>query len=174
MEIRNIPMPGLVTRLAADIRVQIVGREDSEIGFVISYRIGEDYDPTADYSIPVQERFGEIRFNTVIECRFGWDTYFYDDFPEVNEMEWEFLAANNELDFIEIVGSPYIENMLSKGLRSHLKDRMGGGSWGGIQESDVKHYRIAFDNYGRFDILALGVVTREYCEENAGEQVIGP
>lgn len=33
---------------------------------------------------------------------------------------------------------------------------------GAIKEAEVKHYRISFDEYGHFDILALDVWTREY------------
>ena len=164
MELRNIPMPGLVPKQAYDIQVRISGQEDTGIDLILSYGFGTldfKYDPNVDYS-KQPSRFGEIVFTTVIEHRFYWDTFCYNDFPEIAELEMKHFVLGDELGLIEVVGSPYTENMLSKGVLSHLEDRMGGGPWGGVSEADVKHYRISFDKYGCFDILALGVRTREY------------
>lgn len=51
--------------------------------------------------------------------------------------------------------------MLSTTYYSHLENRLG---FKGIEEADVKHYRIGIDKYGVFDVLALEVNIREYGE----------
>jgi len=51
-----------------------------------------------------------------------------------------------------------VENMASKGARrKHAGQRFGEV----IKESEVKHYRLAFDEYGKFDVIALGVSVSE-------------
>ena len=155
-------MPGLTVLNTSAPQVLISGDRDTGVELTLSYRFYGEYDPTIDYrSKPKQ--FGEIVFTSVIEYRFCWAEYEYDDFPEIQNLGTQRILERLKERLIkpgldEIVGSPYIENMLSTNRFSHFADRMGGV----ITESDVKHYRISFDKYGRFDILALGVHTRQY------------
>lgn len=81
------------------------------------------------------------------------------------EFNWEYFASNDddfEFSLIEIVDSGQIEAMIKAGPNSHrpVGQRMGGV----LDERDVHHYRIGFDDYGTFDIIALGVEITNYRE----------
>jgi hypothetical protein len=164
MEFRSIPIPGKSTFQAYDIVVQISSQEDTPVSLLIRYQFEEEdftYDPDVDYT-KEPSKFGEIVFTDVIEYRFCYDEYTYDDFSDLAKAESEFYVAGNDFGLAEITESTYVENMVFKGVRSGWKIGMKPEERGAINESSLKHFRIWFDKYGRFDVLALGVLVRQY------------
>ena len=97
--------------------------------------------------------FGEIIFTNVFEYRWKADFAIYEDYAEHD--------GDGTLGLIEIISSRYIEAMASKGrLRNHPGIRLGLG----VDESQVRHFRIGVDDHGRYDIIALNVSIREIAE----------
>ena len=154
---RSIPIPGLTTLETSAPQVRLIGDQDTQITLLLSYTFYET-DPK-DISNKRHKRVGEISFVPVIGLRFCWAEFIYDEFREIQIAGEALQNTKWRPGLDEIVDSPYIEHMLSTNRYSHLADRMGGG---GITEADVKHYRIEFDEYGRFDVLALGVSIKKY------------
>ncbi|HWS90119.1 MAG TPA: hypothetical protein VN282_24330 [Pyrinomonadaceae bacterium] len=138
-----IDIPGGSTMFDAAPSVRVEGAEDEPVTLVVKYR--------SKWIVPGEApAFGLITFTDVIEYRFVATFFGYED------------HAGHESDFrfglIEIVNSAYVENMASKGARrKHAGQRFGEV----IKESEVKHYRLAFDEYGKFDVIALGVSVSE-------------
>jgi len=96
---------------------------------------------------------GLIVFSNVLEYRWQEGYLEYEDFA-AHKDDYEF-------GLIEVINSEYIKNMASKGVRADFSEhRLGEG----INDTEVKHYRLAFDEYGRFDVIALNVSVSEISE----------
>ena len=141
-----IAIPGGSTRYDDAPQVRILGASGESLSIVITYRataIRPDQPPI----------LGEITFLDVLEYRWIADVVDYEEHPQ----------HHNDFEFglIQITDSEYIKNMAAKGPWSHYP---GQGFGPTIPESHVKHFRLAFDEYGRFDIIALGISIREIVE----------
>lgn len=90
--------------------------------------------------------YGQLTFSDVLEYRWIDDMIEYDDFPEHKD--------DYENGLIEILNSSYIENLKSKGYGHHVAGQRFGPY---LPEKDVKHFRVGFDHYGTFEIIALKV-----------------
>ncbi|MET0645673.1 MAG: hypothetical protein ABW208_03570 [Pyrinomonadaceae bacterium] len=140
---RVIGIPGGSTKFDSAPSVRVEGAEDEPVKLVVKYHSRE----TTGGAAPM---YGLITFTDVLEYRFVASFFEYEDY------------AGHERDFrfglIEILDSEYVENMAARGARrEHAGQRFGEV----IKESEVKHYRLAFDDYGQFDVIALGVSVGE-------------
>lgn len=139
MAFTKIDIPGGKTNWYAFPTVQVIGTTDESVTLVIRYHATErrEHQPSLT---------AEVTFVDVFEYRWQAEFIEYEDLP----------CHRGDFTFglIEILESQYVENMASKGsLRKYPGKRFGSG----IAESDVRHFRIAFDDYGRFDVIAMGV-----------------
>jgi hypothetical protein len=84
-------------------------------------------------------------------------------FEDVREYRWiaadqTYFAGNRddfEFGLIEIIDSEQIKRLLAEGLYA---DRPPGQRLGGtVDESELRHYRIGFDDYGSFDVICRGL-----------------
>ena len=138
----TIPIPGGSTRFEDAPVVRIAGGGDEPMTVTITYN-------AAEITGGRPPLLAEITFISVLEYR--WVAQFVDYYPDDDEENFEF-------GLIQITDSKHIEDMAAKGpWRNYPGQRFGDV----IAESNVKHFRIAFDNYGLFDVIALGVVVRE-------------
>lgn len=92
-----------------------------------------------------EARFTRLRFESVLEYR--WIAVGQTYFPS-NRDDFEF-------GLIEIVDSGQVKRLLDEG---RYADRPPGQRLGGtIDEAQVRHYRIGFDDYGSLDVISLGL-----------------
>lgn len=141
-----IAIPGGSTRFEDAPRVRILGASGESVSIVITYRASAIH--------PDQPLlWGEIIFSDVLEYRWIADFVKYEDHPRHQD---DFTFG-----LIHITDSAYVKTMAAKGPWRHAR---GHGFGDVIPESHVKHFRLAFDEYGRFDIIALGVSIREMVE----------
>lgn len=134
-----IPIPGESTKYDEVPVVFVQSPRNQPLTLTIRY-IANTIDPQGSVT------YGEIIFHGVLEYRWIVSDVEYEDFAE-HEGDYTF-------GLIQIEDSQYVERMAAKGpWRDFPNERFGGV----IKEQDVKHYRIAFDDYGRFDVIALGV-----------------
>lgn len=143
MNVQTIPIPGGSTRFDDAPIVEIQAGRNQPLSLVVRYVAGQ-------HQAGQPALLGEITFKDVLEYRWIESEVEYEDFTE-HEDAYEF-------GLIQIQESRYIERMAAKGpWRDFPQQRFGGT----IHEEDIKHFRLAFDEYGRFDVIALGVVIRE-------------
>jgi hypothetical protein len=96
-------------------------------------------------------RFGQITFKDVFEYRFIDETIEYE--------EHDRHEHDGELGLVEITDSQYVETMLARSARAagpagrRLADH--------LPDSEIRHYRILFDDYGKLDVIAMGVDVAE-------------
>lgn len=138
-----IPIPGGGTRFEDAPVVQVLGNPNGAIALKIKYNASEI---TGGHP-PV---YGEVLFSDVLEYRWQADSVEYEDFPQ-HEDDFQF-------GLIEIHNSAYIDNMATKGVRGNLREHRFGA---GIKDAEVRHFRMGFDDYGCFDIIALNVLANE-------------
>lgn len=119
--------------------MQVPGASNSDVTLSVKYNASE----TTGGRPPT---FGQIVFSSVLEYRWQASEVEYEDFVE-HEDDFEF-------GLIEIRNSSYVENMAAKGVRAQFGEHRFGEA---INDSEVKHYRLAFDDYGHFDVIALNV-----------------
>lgn len=139
----RIDIPGNTTSYedAPEVLVKVLPNEP--VSLVLTY-----------HSEPIRDgiaSFGVVTFQNVFEYRWMSDSIEYEEFDE----------HINDYDFglMEIVNSQYVERIASKGpWREYHHKRFGDV----ISEEDVKHYRIAFDEHGHFDVIALSVVITSF------------
>ncbi len=147
MQFINIPIPGKSTAFVNGPWVEVQGIADEAVHLVLKYIF--------NWLPDGKKVYGEFRFKNVFEYRFRTFENLYEDFPELEH----YPPGVSCFGLIDIQGSPYIENLLSKGpLRNYPGERLGHV----LKESDLHHYAVSFDDYGAFDILALEVSVREY------------
>lgn len=136
-------MPGDTTQYDDSPEVRILNASGGSTQLSITYYAGLI---TPSGTAPK----AQILFHDVLEYRWVIDSFEYEDFDEHQD--------DFSLGLIEIVNSRYIDRMASRGpWRDHPQMRFGDV----INEADVKHYRIVFDEYGHFDVIALGVSIEE-------------
>lgn len=141
-----IPNPGGSTRFEDGPTLQVSGDANSPISLSIKYH-------AAEIAANHPAMYGLIVFSSVLEYR--WQEGY---------LEYEDFAAHKDdyaFGLIEITNSEYIKNMVARGVRTDFPEHRFGE---GINDADVKHYRIAFDEYGRFDVIALSVSVSEISE----------
>jgi len=86
--------------------------------------------------------FTRLVFESVLEYR--WIAINHTYFP-TNDADFEF-------GLIEIIDSPQISQLIDEGI---YRDRPPGERLGGtIDEADLSHYRVGFDEYGTFDCVS--------------------
>jgi hypothetical protein len=140
---RVIDIPGGGTRFDAAPSVRVEGAEDEPVSLSVKYHSRA----TTGGRAPV---FGVITFTDVLEYRWVADFADYEDYAAHKD--------DSQFGLIEIIASAYVENMASKGMWSSYKGQRFGEV---IKESEVRHFRLAFDEYGKFDVIALGVTVGE-------------
>jgi hypothetical protein len=119
---------------------------------VIQVRIGGNIDDLASLELefpsssgPVRSalRFTRLRFERVYEYRWvaDYSTYFLTD------------RHNFKFALIEIQDSELIERMVA--AKAYVDKPVGKRFSPWIDERDLRHYRIGFDDYGTFDVVCL-------------------
>jgi hypothetical protein len=148
MQVKNVPIPGNNIQRYNGPWIEIQGEQDQRINLIIRY----DKYPGDDWI----KLHCALTFTGVLEYRFKLQEIEYDDFAELkdHDLENRKLRAEDPTEIhlgglLEIQGSPYAENMITRGRWKYFMTH--------IPKKNLKHYRISFDEYGRFDILALGV-----------------
>ncbi len=95
-------------------------------------------------------RMGELTFVKVFQYRWTYGEIDYDDF-ESDPSDYAF-------GLIEITDSRHIADILAKTEKQRAKDS---GLVLYMKLYNVRHFRLGFDEYGYFDILAADVCVRE-------------
>ncbi len=130
---------------AAEVEsVQIIGGTDESTTVVVTYVAA-----AKGYVAGPAVR-AEVIFSSVLEYR--WITFdlFYEVFPEDED--------SPKFGLVEVLHSRYIENMAAKGGRRDWPDHRFGLH---LHESDVRHFRLSFDDWGELIVIALGVASRQ-------------
>ncbi len=148
MPYNMISIPSGSTRFEDAPTIQVIGNSNSDVALSIKYHASEN---TGGRPLV----FGLIVFSNVLEYCWQAD---YVEYEELSEHEDDF-----EFGLIEILRSSYIENMAAKGVKAQFSGHRFGE---GINDAEVKHYRLAFDDYGRFDVIALSVSVSEIHEDS--------
>lgn len=128
---------------AAEVEgVRIIGRTDELATIIVTYTARGKHpgDP------PMMR--GEITFAHVLEYRWVAFDYVYDDFPD--------YPLGVPFGLIAIADSRYVERMAALGP---ARDRPGRRFGSRTTEAAIRHYRLAFDDYGEFTIVARAEVS---------------
>lgn len=146
MAYKVISIPGGSTTYDDCPRVQIISSDISKPTLIIKYIAGEFVENQP-------QLYGEITFLQVMEYRWVAFDYAYSPYQQDEQGEG--------FELIQIIDSKWIENIAAKGwFQKYPGQRFGPV----IQESDVKHFRITFDDYGIFDIIAFDISVKEIFE----------
>lgn len=137
MAYKIIDIPGKDTTLDVAPQFEVINTEGCPIVIIRYYCRYIEEGPAL---------FGQLKFSTVFEYRWIHDMIEYTDFPEHKD--------DYENGLIEIRNSSYVENLASKGPK---RDRTGRRFGLYLAEEAVRHFRIGFDHYGIFEIIALEV-----------------
>ncbi len=143
----KIDIPGGRTIYEDAPSVQIVCTASSWASLIIKYA-------AAEYVEGQPQLYGEITFKNVMEYR--WVVFGYDYSPYSDD---EYEGEGFEL--IQITDSKQVEDMASKSPFRYYPGKRFGPV---IDESRVKHFRISFDDYGSFDVIAFDVSVRSLTE----------
>lgn len=132
----------LRTRYAGTPEVQLLSVPDGPLSLLVSYQI-------ESARAGGTARFAVLRFASVFEFRLVESECYY---AMTNPDDFEFAP-------IRILDSGHITLMIDRG---RYRDEPPGKRFGGVvDEGDLKHYRIGFDDFGAIDVIALGVEVRE-------------
>lgn len=145
MGYREVADPRLRTTYASTVRVSVLGDVDTRIGLQLEF-------PSASSEGGGQIRFSRVTFKSVFEYRwvFGEIPYFI------------FNRGDFRFSLIEIIDSDQIKAMVDRGMFASQPE---GRRLGGVaDERTVRHFRIGFDEYGTFDVIALEVEIEEFVE----------
>ncbi len=135
-----IPIPGGGTTLDDRPVVQVVSERNEMVKLIIKYKsCYSDEGP----------RFGELTFTPVFQYRWTYGEVGYKDF--------ESDAEDYEFGLIEITDSAYIADILGK-TKNYDGQR---GLIFYKNFYNIRHFRLGFDEYGTFDIVAADVLVRE-------------
>lgn len=140
MGYRRVEGYGLRTRFAGTPRLAVTAVDDGPVSVELCFQAS-------------QARTGEpavwtrIVFEAVFEYRWvaSDQTYFV-----TNRDDFEF-------GLIEILDSGLIAMMLNEG--AYAGQPRGQRLGGVVDEADLRHYRIGFDDYGTLDVICLGIHT---------------
>lgn len=133
-----LPIPGQTTRYEGCPRLVVAGGGNTSLSVTVAYHASEI---TADQTILL----GEITFSDVLEFRWIEHDAAYEEHPQ-HEDDYDF-------GLIEIQDSAYIETMASRGgWREHAGTRIRGRP-----ESEVRHFRMGFDEWGTLDVIATAI-----------------
>jgi hypothetical protein len=136
MSYRLVEGEGLQTRYEGTPVVVINAVPDGPVALEIVFQ-------TESAPAGTEAAFTRLVFESVMEYR--WVAYEQEYFP-TNLHDYEFAL-------IEIIDSEQISQMLDLGM---YRDRPPGQRLGGvIDEADLRHYRLGFDDYGDFDVICL-------------------
>jgi hypothetical protein len=144
MSYTALSIPGCTTSYEGDPVVRISAVPDGPVSLIVDY--------CASY-IEDGPLYGEITFSQILEYKFQVSFVDYEDFPE--------HSSDYEIGPIEIHQSAYIENMASRGVNARFHGHRFGQF---IEEAEVKHYRLGFDDYGRFDVICFGASAKVISE----------
>ncbi|MFL5801987.1 MAG: hypothetical protein ACJ8CR_09635 [Roseiflexaceae bacterium] len=145
MSYKTIDIPGGSTRFEDSPVVQIRGIKDGPVEVIIKYHARE----TTGGRPPL---FGVITFTNVLEYRWTSDVIEYYPYND---------SENIAFGLIQILDSKHIKDIVTKGPWHSLPNKRFGPN---IEESEVKHFRLIFDEYGQFDVIALGISVGESSE----------
>ena len=138
MGYRRIEGDGLSTRYAGTPRLAVTAVDDGPMSIELYFQASQARtgEPAA---------FTRIVFEAVFESRWvaADQTYFV-----ANRDDYEFRL-------IEILDSGLIAMMLNEG--TYEGQPKGQRFVGVIDEADVRHYRIGFDDYGTLDVICLSI-----------------
>jgi hypothetical protein len=138
MVYKILPIPGQTTQYEDCPQLVIVGGGNTSLSVTVDYYASEI---AADQTILL----GEITFSDVLEFRWIESAAAYEEHPQ-HESDYDF-------GLIEIQNSAYIETMASRGgWRDHTGTRIRGRP-----ESEVRHFRIGFDEWGTLDVIATKI-----------------
>lgn len=141
---KEVAEPPLRTMYASTVRVRVLGDVDTRIGLQLEF-------PSAP-SDGRQIRFSRVTFTSVCEYRWVFGETLYSLFNR----------DDSGFSLIEIIDSDHIKAMVDRGM---FATQPAGRRLGGVaDERSLRHYRIGFDEYGRFDVIALGVEIEEFSE----------
>lgn len=141
MPFRKIAIPGGSTKFDSGPTVTIIGPSDHPVSITITYN-------ARDISGNRAPLLGELTFLNVLEYRWVSDVAEY--YPYDDEDQFDF-------GLVQIFRSKLIEDMASKGRWRDMPNQRFGPY---LDEQAIKHFRIMFDEYGYFDIIALDVHIR--------------
>lgn len=141
MSYKSIPIPGGGTHLDDRPMVEVVSEPYVLVKLIIRYNCSYSDQPA---------RLGELLFSHVLQYRWTYGEIDYDDFPSD--------ATDYTFGLIEIIDSPYIVDIIDKTEKQRGKDK---GIIYYMNHWEIHHFRIAFDEYGQFDILCTDVLVRE-------------
>jgi hypothetical protein len=138
MGYRIVEGDGLRTRYAGTPAVAIHAVPDGPLVLEVAFQAEPARAGT-------EAEFTRLQFEDVREYR--WIASDQTYFP-VNCDDFEF-------GLIEIIDSEQIKRLLAEGMYA---DRPPGQRLGGtIDESELHHYRVGFDEYGSFDVICMGL-----------------
>jgi hypothetical protein len=129
MVYKRIKIPGGGTQFEDAPTIKILSASDQLPDIVIRYHAQE----TTGGQPPI---FGEIAFQNVLEYRWISDVLEYYSYADDKDFEF---------GLIQITNSRYLEDIASKG---RWPDALGHRFGPYLEESKVKHFRLAFDEYG--------------------------
>ena len=138
---RVLECPGQTTRYEDCPQLAMTGGGNTSLGLTLRYCASAIAD---DGTILA----GEIVFSDVLEFRWIEHDAAYEEHPEHDD--------DFRFGLIEIENSAYVETMASRsGWRNHAGTRIRGRP-----ESEVRHFRIGFDDWGRLDVIATRIAMR--------------
>jgi hypothetical protein len=134
---KEVTEPPLRTKFASTVRVRVLGDVDTRIGLQLEF-------PSAP-SEGGQRRFSRVTFKSVFEYRWVFSETEY----------FAFDRRDFKFSLIEIIDSEQVKAMVNLGM---LASQPEGKRLGQVaDERSVRHFRIGFDDYGTFDVIALEV-----------------
>jgi hypothetical protein len=140
MTYRVLPIPGQTTQFEGCPQVTFVGGGHTSVSIMITYHASE-------ISPDLGVQIGEVTFSDVLEFRWIENDVGYEEHPQHED--------DYDLGLIEILDSAYIETMAARGGgREHAGIRIRGRP-----ESEVRHFRMGFDEWGTLDVIATRVAT---------------
>lgn len=136
-----LAIPGQSTQYEDCPEITMVGGGPSSLRITVRYAASE---VSADGVVAV----GEVAFDDVLELRWIDHEAAYEEYPQHED--------DYARGLIELVDSAYIATMASRsGWREHAGLRIRGRP-----ESEVRHFRMGFPQWGTLDVLATRVSIR--------------
>lgn len=144
----------------ASRKLQIPGGSTSKSDIAVISIRGTTSEPTelmikyiADIADDGKMVYGEILFKNVLEYRWTSEMISYEEFIEHQD--------DGGLGLYEITDSKYVSRISQY---THSPSVFSNDRWmisGAIPVENIRHFRIGFDDYGDFNILAMEVHIRQ-------------